>query len=295
MLMAASFAQPQGQQWFGDDAAVLGTPPEGSEILFCTDVAVEGVHGNFEFMSPQELGWRAASSTLSDIAAMGGSPWVMVASVACAKHASIDELMEGVVESAAAFSCPVVGGDVSEATTTMVSIAVIGHVPRGTAVTRSGAHAGDTVFVTGPLGGSAAGLAAFQRGEEQIENTLRNAYLRPVPLLAEGAAARECGISAMIDVSDGLSIDLHRLADASHVGFELTSVPVCSGATLDEALGGGEDFALVMTTSDPEGLRSGFEDHGLEPPISIGMITPEHTQRIILGESSSPVGWVHNV
>jgi thiamine-monophosphate kinase len=119
------------------------------------------------------------------------------------------------------------------------------------------------------------------------------AHRRPRARLAEGVAARCAGTSAMIDVSDGLLLDLARLADASAVGFALEEVPVCPGATLDDALGGGDDYELVMAHPDGAVLTRAFADSGLRPPLVIGSCVGDPATRTLRGEGVSLRGYVH--
>ena len=178
-------------------------------------------------------------------------------------------VMAGVSEAAVASGCPIVGGDVSESGNLMVSVTVLGTVESigPPAVPRSGGQPDDIVLVTGPCGGSAAGLRAL-RGQTGSGTE----YRRPVARLREGVLARRSGVRAMIDVSDGLALDLHRLADASGVGFRIDSVPVAEGATLEEALGGGEDYELVLVGDDEvsDHLCDEFVAAGAPPALQAG-------------------------
>lgn len=226
---------PPGQAWIGDDAAVL----DGG-LLLAIDTVVAGVH--FGAQTPlADVGWKALVVNVSDVAAMGGIPGHAVASVAGPADLDLDLIYEGMAEASATYGCPVVGGDLTNAPTLVVSVALTGHV-EGPAVLRSGARPGDGIYVTGPLGGAAAG-----------------AYVaRPQARVTEGTAARLAGATAMIDVSDGLVADLNHVADASGVGYQLEDVPVADGATDEQALHGGEDFELLFTGMDlPVGIRIG--------------------------------------
>jgi thiamine-monophosphate kinase len=203
---------------------------------------------------------------------------------------------DGVAEASAATGCPVVGGDVSMAGELVVAVTVLGTVAGGGApVPRAGARPGDVVLVTGPCGGSAAGLRELRAGEPGAD--ARRAYRRPVARLAEGDAARRGGAHAMIDVSDGLALDLHRLADASGVGFSLEDVPVAAGATFDEALGGGEDYELVLAVAgaDVDALESQFDDAGLREPIRLGRIVDDPELRVLGSSPLERLGWQHRL
>jgi thiamine-monophosphate kinase len=196
-----------------------------------------------------------------------------------------------------------VGGDLSTATELVLAVTVVGQVEGEPGpVLRSGAQAGDELFVTGPLGGAAAGLRALRAraaddtrpgartgGHEPLEL----AHRRPRARLDEGETARRAGAGAMVDVSDGLLADLGHIADASGVGFRLDQVPVYPGATIDDALGGGEDYELVMATARPRRLLTAFAEAGLRTPISVGTCTTNRSERTLAGEPTVPLGWEH--
>jgi len=124
-------------------------------------------------------------------------------------------------------------------------------------------------------------------------STLVQAHRRPVARLAEGETARLAGATAAIDISDGLAADVRHLADASGVGIALDHVPVATGATDDEALGGGEDYELIITTADPDGLVAAFESAGLRVPIAIGRCTEDPEERTLVGSALPDLGWRH--
>ncbi|MHB8329611.1 MAG: thiamine-phosphate kinase [Acidimicrobiales bacterium] len=299
-------AAPPGEVWIGDDAAVLDAPR--GRLLLATDLAVAGVHADMGLLDEADLGWRALASSVSDIAAMGGRIGHAVVAVAGPPSTDLDRLYDGIAAAAAAFGCPVVGGDLSTARQLVVAVAVTGEVPDGPdAVGRGGARAGDRLFVTGPLGSSAAGLRLLRASsvgggggtpgsgpDPAGRDALAAAHRRPVPRLAEGDAARRAGVRAMIDVSDGLAADLGRLADASGVGFQLDAVPIAAGATEEEALGGGEDYELVMAVADPRPLSEAFAAGGLRPPIAIGACGADPARRTLGGRPMAPSGWEHS-
>jgi thiamine-monophosphate kinase len=213
-------------------------------------------------------------------------------------------LTDGVAEASASSGCPVVGGDVSSADQLVVAVTVLGTVedagggsgaPAPAPVSRSGARPGDVVMVTGPCGGSAAGLRELRAGAPEAD--ARYAYRRPVARLAEGEMARRAGAHAMIDVSDGLALDLHRLADASGVGFSLEDVPVASGATFEEALGGGEDYELLLAVaeSDVDVLGFRFDEAGLREPVRLGRIVENPELRVLGSSPLERLGWQHRI
>jgi thiamine-monophosphate kinase len=148
------------------------------------------------------------------------------------------------------------------------------------------------VLLTGPCGGSAAGLRALRAGTGP-----GLAYRRPVARLREGQLAQLSGAHAMIDVSDGLALDLHRLADASDVGFRLDEVPVADGATLEEALGGGEDYELLIAISrtDADALTDRFEREGLRVPARVGTVASDPELRLFGDGPLERLGWQHRL
>jgi thiamine-monophosphate kinase len=291
-----------GQIWIGDDAAVVA-PPAGPLVL-ATDAAVAGVHADLSLVGLDDLGWKALTAAVSDVGAMGGRPTHALVALCVPPGTDLDALAAGVAEASGEWRCPVVGGDLSTAGQVVVSVAVAGVLDGDLPpVTRGGASPGDRLLVTGPLGGSAAGLRLLRERATapagwrapSYAAALVDAHLRPRARLAEGQAARSAGASAMIDVSDGLSIDLHRLADASGVGFRLVDVPVANGATRKDGLGGGEDYELVVATADPDGLAAAFASSGLRSPVTIGRCTTDPRERLLDGEPLPRLGWQHPV
>jgi thiamine-monophosphate kinase len=305
---------PAGEVWIGDDAAVLG-PPEGRLVL-TTDLSVAGVHGDLGLIGLDDLGWRALAAAVSDVAAMGARPDGAVVGVAGPASTDLDLLYEGIAASSGAHGCPIVGGDLSNAAHSddlVIAVAVMGHLAGDLGpVLRSGARAGDHLFVTGPLGAASAGLRSLRSralpgpgpggdagppdggaAPSDREILVETAHRRPRARLAEGETARTSGATAMVDVSDGLLADLRHVADASKVGFRLGEVPVAAGATLEDALGGGEDYELIVATPDPEQLVAAFRDAGLRPPLYVGTCTADAAERTLAGEPAPTLGWEH--
>jgi thiamine-monophosphate kinase len=230
-------------------------------------------------------------SAVSDVAAMGGVIRYLLIAVTAPAGSDLESLHQGISQAAREAGASVVGGDLSAGPALQVAVTVIGETPSSGALLRSGAAAGDVLFVTGPLGRAAAGLRRRREGVGAADELVR-AQSRPVARLAEGMAAGRAGVSAAMDLSDGLAIDLHRLADASSVGFTLTHLPVASGATEVEALSGGEDYELLIATSDPERLRREFEISQLPTPIEIGRVIGEG-HRTLDGRGFPREGWQH--
>ena len=281
---------PKGERHIGDDAAVLA--PFVGEALVSTDVAVLGVHLDEALFPLEDLGFKAVAAAVSDLAAMGGRPRGAVVAVCSPPGTDLEELHRGIADAAAVTGCPIVGGDLARSKDVSVTVAVFCECPGRGAVLRSGAKDGDVILVTGPLGRSSAGLRRRREGAG-LEDELVVAHRRPWPRLAEGVAARNAGVSAMMDLSDGLGLDLHRLCDASDVGFELDHVPIAAGATNEEAVSGGEDYELLMTSSNPDRLRLIFLDRGLRAPLPIGRVVKDPTMRTLRGQQLERRGFQH--
>jgi thiamine-monophosphate kinase len=291
-LAALLGSPPRGEVWVGDDAAVL-SGREGP-LLFATDLLVEGVHFERALSSCADVGWKALASNLSDLAAMGGRPLAAVVALAGASQPDLDSLYEGLLEASRAYSCPLVGGDLSDSPVLVVSIAVLGTTDGRPPVLRSGARPGERLFVTGTLGAAAAGLRLL-RVDPAATGELVGAHRRPRPRLGEGIAAASLGASAMIDLSDGLGLDLARLAAASSVGVALEGLPACAGATEEEALGGGEDYELLFSASPEIDVAGEFARLGLRPPIEIGQVVADPATRTLDGEPLPRAGYLHRL
>ncbi|MHB8379468.1 MAG: thiamine-phosphate kinase [Acidimicrobiales bacterium] len=283
---------PRGERHVGDDAAVLS--PFVGEAIVSTDVAVLGVHLDAGLFPLIDLGYKAVTSALSDLAAMGARPRGLVAAVTAPPGMDLDALHQGIAEAAALTNTPIVGGDLSGGNDVAVTVTVFGECPGRGAVLRSGAREGDELLVTGPLGRAAAGLRRRRDGAP-LSDELVEAHRRPWPRLSEGMAARGAHVHAMMDLSDGLGLDLHRLADASNVGFDLRTIPVATGATEEEATSGGEDYELLIATNDPGRLRMIFFDRGLREPMSVGFVVADPTVRTLAGAPFLRQGFEHEL
>jgi thiamine-monophosphate kinase len=262
------------------------------ETLISTDISVLGVHLDAALFPLEDLGFKAIASAVSDIAAMGGIARAIVIGVSSPPGTDLEELHRGIADATAICDCPVVGGDLTRARDVSVAVTVIGETPGQGSVLRRNAQPGDVIAVTGPLGRSAAGLRRRREGAP-LDDPLVVAHRRPWPRLAEGLAARHFGVHAMMDLSDGIGIDLARLADASKVGFALDVVPIADGATEAEALGGGEDYELVFTTDRFDALCDAFVYANLTPPVAIGRIVADENVRTLRGAPLARVGWQH--
>ena len=253
----------------GDDAAIF-RPAPGCESLLTCDLLVENVHFDLSTISPWELGAKAITASLSDVAAMGGNPRAYLVSLAIPKRKQLKAdffkaLYDGMRAWGQSFGAELAGGDTTSSPGPLViDIFMLGEVEQGRALLRSAAKPGDFVFCTGKLGDSAAGLACLQAGPKRVPPSeaalLIKRHRLPVPrclggryLLAKRAA------HACIDISDGLASELHHLARESGVAIDLDgeAVPLSHAARgvaaalrkdpLDWALTGGEDYELLFT------------------------------------------------
>lgn len=247
----------------GDRARELGNDTAlvrlgDSTVALSADVSVEGVHFRREWLSLEEIGWRAAAAALSDLAAAGAEPVGVLAALTLPERepeASFVALMDGVGASAAAVGGKVLGGDLSRGGAIQLAITVIGTAIRP--VRRSGASPGDGVWVTGELGGARAALTAFLAGREP-DPAARTRFARPEPRIAAGRWLADHGARAMLDVSDGLAGDAGHLAAASGVALllELDRVPSHAAVPAEATLAGepapvfaakgGEDYELLV-------------------------------------------------
>ena len=298
-----------------------------SRLLFCIDGLVEGIHFDRRISTPFDVGWKAVSVNLSDIAAMGGRPLVAVVSVSAPTErgpAEIEEVMEGAAALSGSYGVQIVGGDVSEGPSLHVVVAVLGALPEGREpVTRTGARAGQLLLVTGVLGKASFGLKLGLSGRRtDSEFVIR--HRRPEPRLAEGEIAAAAGATAMIDISDGLILDAYRLAAASGVrlaiDLRLVPIPDISEISVEEpmpeaggpdsarrivqaevlrhALAGGDDYELLFTL-DREKLAELEElwSDDLAPFAVIGTVEEGEGVEIFPDEVVPPGlregGWQH--
>jgi thiamine-monophosphate kinase len=285
-------AVPPGELHIGDDAAILA--PFAGEAVASVDVAVAGVHLDLSLFPLEDFGFKAYCAALSDLAAMGARPRGALLGVAAPPGTDLEALHRGIGDAVEATGCAVVGGDLTSADQLILSVTVLGECPGRGALRRSGAQPGDTLLVTGALGAAAAGLRRRRAGAP-LDDPLVVAHRRPRVRLEEGRAARGAGAHAMMDLSDGIGLDLHRFADASGVGFALEVVPVAEGATEEEALRGGEDYELLIATADVARLRLVFEDRRLEQPREIGRVLSDPATRTLRGEVLERRGFEHRL
>jgi len=310
----------------GDDAALLAVKSK-HELILTTDMSVEDVHFTRRLHPPEAVGHRALARSLSDVAAMGGVPRYVLVSLAISKEVRrnwVSGFYRGMLALGHRFGVRLVGGDTAVVPgRTFIDVLVAGEVPRDRALRRSGAHAGDQIFVSGPLGLSALGLRLLQ---SKVARALlpapktgalpRQAQARvPVPLAREAIQAHfypepQCALgrflserrmaSALMDLSDGLSTDLFRLCAASGVGAHLWAAKIPrpnlpdTVDSLQLALHGGEDYQLLFTVPKRKVscLPSKFQRR---PLYHIGEIEASKAIKLVMAEGNihtlEPAGW----
>lgn len=281
----------------GDDAAVLALD---GEVVVTTDAMVEGPDFRRTWSTGFELGWKLAATNLSDLAAMGAIPRALTVTVMAPKAtplALLEEVAEGLSEACNTLApgCAVVGGDLSTSVELAFSVTALGDMAGLPPVLRSGAQAGDTVAYAGELGLASAGLRLlYERGQgapDQIAQALAElwqshpdelaAQLAPSPPISLGRIAAEHGATAMLDVSDALSLDAARLGEASGVTLDLETDLLPQN--LEQVLTGGEDHGLLATFGKETVLPQGFR--------RIGTVQPRTVELTVDGHPFEPRGW----
>jgi thiamine-monophosphate kinase len=259
----------------GDDAAVLDVPP-GQRLVVSTDASFEGVHFRREWLSAQEIGARAVTAALSDLAAMAAAPIGLLLALGVPEEwqQELDEIARGVGHAAGEADCPIVGGNVTRARQLSLTITVLGAAERP--LRRDGARDGDLVFVTGRLGGPGAALDALQAGRVPDAGHMER-FASPRARLREARWLADAGAHAAIDISDGLGADLTHLARASDVTIELEvdRIPCVDDVTREETLASGEEYELIVAfpPAAPPDVRS-FEARFGIPLSRIGVVRP---------------------
>lgn len=289
----------------GDDCAVL-RPLAGRDSLVTTDFTLEGIHFRRDWHPPESVGHRCLARGLSDIAAMGGEPVAVFLSLALPRdlrQAWVDRFARSLISLADMHGAPVAGGDTAESPDGILAdIIVVGSVPKGKAILRSGAKAGDRIYVSGELGGSAAAVVRMRSGGKvKPRDYVRHFY--PEPRIDLGRVLRENNLaSAMIDTSDGLSTDLAHICEESGVGAEIDSSLIprahvgkpAREVDLDLASHGGEDYELLFTASQEKRIPRHIAGVDI---TQIGRIT--RTRGIFVRNSKGvgyemhPRGWEH--
>jgi thiamine-monophosphate kinase len=285
----------------GDDCAALRIPAS-EEVLVTTDFSLEGVHFRREWHPPESVGHRCLTRGLSDIAAMGGRPIAAFLSLALPRKLDqkwVDRFFQGFTRLADRHQVTLAGGDIAQSPCgVLADIIVLGVVPRGKAVLRSGARPGDLVYVSGELGGSAAVLQELRKGgRKKLDSSIHARYFFPEPRLELGQFLRQRGLAtSMIDISDGLSTDLGHICEESGVGARLTGnlIPHPRMATsgnktsLRLALHGGEDYELLFTAAREKKIPRKIADVAI---TQIGAIT--RGKGMVLANESGKASTLH--
>jgi thiamine-monophosphate kinase len=270
----------------GDDCAVL-RPRPGEDLLVTTDFLLEGVHFLRQTHAAADCGWKTLARGLSDIAAMGGTPRYAFVSLALAPWAGgawVRGFYRGLNTLARRHGVVVAGGDLTGAEKIVCDIIVLGAVKRGRALRRGGASPGDRLYVTGLLGGSALGL-------ETRQGRAWKRHLRPDPRIEAGLAlASRLAATACMDLSDGLALDLFRLCTESGCAAELHGgLPIFPGATLAQALSGGEDYELLFAAPPSRRMPASI---AAVPVTEIGRCVQGTPGRILFAGKPLPArGW----
>jgi thiamine-monophosphate kinase len=247
----------------GDDCAIL-RPRAGEDLVFTSDFVLEDRHFSLATHSPAAIGEKALARSLSDLAAMGAEPVFCLVSLAVpAKLGAVfvGRFYNGLLRIASKHFVTLAGGDLARFDKVIADVTCCGRVPRGKSLLRSGAKPSQRIYVTGKLGAAAHSLAAGKP-------------ILPVPRIEAGIALRKLGVSAAIDLSDGLSLDLARLCQESQVSAEISSqlLPIARRATTNQALNGGEDYELLFTAA-PQ----------VKVPATIGKLTIREIGRVTRG------------
>jgi thiamine-monophosphate kinase len=284
----------------GDDCALIEVG--GATLALSIDASLEGVHFRTDWLSFEEIGWRATAAALSDLAAVGATATGVL--VTLGLPADVDrargnavEIMAGVGAASSAVGARVLGGDLTRSDKYLVDVAVAGTVDRP--VTRGGARPGDELWVTGSLGGPGKALRALEAGQP-LEPEMRRRFTRPEPRLAAGRRLAALGATAMIDISDGLAADARHLAAASSLTLEiaLERIPCWPGVTPEEAVASGEEYELLVALPP---TFSGAEASGVtaEAGVAIARIGrcvagPPEVRVTDRGRAvPAPAGWDH--
>jgi thiamine-monophosphate kinase len=289
-------------QSIGDDCAILRVSAS-HELLLTTDLSVEDVHFRRTWHPSQSVGHRCLARGLSDIAAMGGEPLACFLSLGLPAHLPqrwVDGFFEGFNKLARRYKVQLAGGDISASRQIVADIVVAGQAPAGKALLRSGARPGDRLYVTGTLGGPAGVLQRLYAGK-RIPASASSSHFYPKPRLEVGQWIRRHGLAtAMIDLSDGISVDLAHICQESRVTatIQAANLPIAQDADLALALHGGEDYELLFTARPgakiPLAIRGvkvaeiGSIGTGKDYPPAI-QILDENGYR----QTLQPLGWEH--
>jgi thiamine-monophosphate kinase len=298
----------------GDDAAILSPNPHSDWVL-STDAFLERVHFLPNVHPPDSVGYKSLVRASSDLVAMGATPKYFLLTLALPVSQTetwLDQFLAGMARAARSLKMRLIGGDTSQSPSTSITVTVLGDIPRGRALTRSGAKPGDLIYVTGKLGRAQLGLALVLNGLSRrpaFHQILRPHLYPQIHVKLGQWLARKKIASAMMDISDGLSTDLARLCAASRVGARIdatriprVAIPASLSALtkklrldpLQMALHGGDDYGLLFTVS-PRRAKLLRRAPGHTAIAAIGEITSAK-QILLLAPNGShsplaPRGW----
>jgi len=272
----------------GDDCAIYRPRGSADDLLFTSDTIVEGIHFERHSHKPAELGRKALTRSLSDIAAMGGVPRFCLVALCVpgwATDSQVNRFFDGVLALAAATGTVLAGGDLSHGERLFCDVTVGGSVPRGAALRRDGARAGNELYVSGQLGGSALGFAT-KKGKAWKRHRAPEARLALGQFLRGTLRA-----TSAIDLSDGLSLDLRRLCLASGLAAQIVEPPRFPGASPEQALHGGEEYELLFTVREGMKVPARFGDL---PLTRVGTIVRGTAGEVLLnGVPLTTLGYDH--
>ena len=296
----------------GDDAAYW----KSGDFGYCvtSDTLVENVHFKLMYFSADKLGEKAVAVNLSDIAAMGANPMGMLINLGVTNNITekwINDFYEGITKLALKYNSPVIGGDIVKSEILNITVTCIGNKKsniknKNIFLNRESLNPGDLVYVSGYLGNSKAGLQILNLLKTDLNDNeiyLKNSHLNPVPRIELGIDLNEIGITSCIDISDGLLLDSSRLSEASKVSININSamLPISDqlkdafpDAYQDFALGGGEDYELLFTSSakNKENIKKIAEKNELNLSI-IGEVKNGNGEIMVDGSLTDPKGWDH--
>lgn len=279
----------------GDDAAII-TSLGDRAVVASTDTTVENVHFRRDWLSPQEIGYRAAAAALSDLAAMGARPLGMLAALTVPEswRGEFDAITDGIGDAAENAGAPILGGDTTRGSELSLTITVLGTARD--LLCRTAARPGDRVYVTGRLGGPLAALRDLQAGRKPSEEN-RIRFAHPVPRIEEAVWLAENGAAAAVDISDGLAADLGHVSAASRVGIcvRMEDIPTVPGMSALDASGSGEEYELVVTSPADIDANEFTKHFGLDltqigtvNSVAIGVVMTQNGEPVI-----SPAGYLH--
>ena len=278
----------------GDDAAVFDVPANES-LVFCSDLLVENRHFVRDLHPPDAVAYKSIAANVSDVGAMGGTPLHFLISLAAPGNLDVtwvDGFLDGVERACGDFEVSLLGGDSSSSDEIFIDVSMIGSVPQGRAIRRSGARHGDFIYLSGTVGGSMLGLELLKAGDRGNPAVQRHLY--PQPRHKVGAAVRD-QVHAMIDISDGLSTDLTHILEESKVSARIYKdrLPAWPGAEDRHILHGGEEYELIMAAPNLPNMIADV------PVTRIGeIIDSQIANQVFLIDGSNesalrPQGWQH--